>query len=256
MAQKRFRLIPVLLISNSGLVKGRAFADHRYLGDPLNAIRIFNEKEVDEVIVLDIDARKNGRSPQLGVFRSVADECYMPFSAGGGINTFDAAKELFDAGAEKICVNTGAIENPEFVSGLANRFGSQSIIGAIDVRTYDGGWKVCSHNASVPTHLDPVCWAKQLAQNGAGEILITDVENEGSMSGMNISLISAISSAVSVPVIAAGGAGTVEHVKDAVEFGNASAVAAGSMFVFWGPRRAVLINYPDRSDIALDCPER
>lgn len=246
----RVRVIPLLLLRGKGLVKGVAFRDHRYVGDPQNAIRIFNEKEVDELFLVDIDATRQGRCIDPAVVRSVATSCFMPLGVGGGVASEEQAQVLFASGAEKVMINSAAVRDPTLIRRLADRFGSQSIVVGIDVKSdIFGRHRVRTQSGTVRTRLDPVAWAKQAESMGAGEILLTSIDRDGAMTGYDVELVRAVADAVAVPIIAAGGAGLGEHFAEGVFDGHASAVAAGSMFVFHGRRRAVLISFPERSTL-------
>ncbi|HEY8608898.1 MAG TPA: AglZ/HisF2 family acetamidino modification protein [Noviherbaspirillum sp.] len=242
------RVIPCLLVSESRLVKTVQFKKPRYVGDPVNAVKIFNDKEVDEIVVLDIDATRSGREPDLDLIGELASECFMPLAYGGGINKLETARRILKLGVEKIILNTAAWKQPALVRDAANEFGSQAVAVSIDVkRKLFGRYEVCVDKASKATGEDPVTYARRMQALGAGEILLNSVQQDGTLAGYDLELISRVASAVNVPVIASGGAGTVEHFREAVQRGGASAVAAGSMFVFHGPHRAVLITYPDRA---------
>ena len=246
----RPRVIPCLLLKNTGLVKTVKFKEPRYIGDPINAVRIFNAKETDELIFLDINATKEKRKISLELLAKIADEAYMPFSAGGGINSLDDIKNLINIGVEKVVINSFAIENPTFIKSAADTFGSSTIIISIDVKKkMFGGYEVYSHGGSKSTGSDPVKFAVICAEQGAGEIIITSIDRDGMMEGYDIDLIKNVSSAVDIPVIASGGAGKLADLTLAYYKGNASAVSAGSMFVYHGPRRAVLINYPSNEEL-------
>jgi cyclase len=244
----RPRVIPVLLLRGEGLVKGIQFKNHTYVGDPMNAVHIFNEKEVDELIFLDIIATQENRIPHLEYISQIADECYMPFTVGGGIKDVKQIREILSAGAEKVSINTTAMENPTLITEAANLFGSQSIVVSIDYKKpWLGSKQVFTHSGSRGTKLNPVEWAVNVAEFGAGEILLNSIDRDGTMQGFDLETISQVSNAVNIPVIACGGAWKVEHFDEAVSSG-ASAVAAGSMFVFHGRRRAVLISYPSQNE--------
>ncbi len=237
-----FRIIPSLLIENGSLVKGRQFRNHRYIGDPLNAVRIFNEKEVDEIMLLDRSARSQGINKSL--IAKICTQAFMPLSYGGGISSLEDATVLLQSGIEKIVLNTTAVLQPELVEKIANKFGSSAVIVALDIKS--DIWahkKVYARNATHNTGLDVLSYASEMEAAGAGELLLTSVSHEGAMKGFNIDLIQKVASAVTIPVIAQGGAGLMEHFLEAIKAG-ASAVAAGSMCVFWGKHRAVLLNYP------------
>jgi cyclase len=232
-----------------GFVKGIRFKNHKYVGDPINAVKIFNDKEVDELIFLDITASSENRVPRLDLIQNLADECYMPFGVGGGISTVEQIKTILENGAEKVVINTAAIEKPALIQKASSIFGSQSIVVGIDVKkSWLTGERVYSHSGLRKTSLKPAVWAQKAEKLGAGEILLTSIENDGTMAGYNLDLIQRISKSVSIPVIASGGAGHIGHMKEAISQG-ASAACGGSMFVFTGKHHAVLINYPTKSDI-------
>ncbi|MEN6327033.1 MAG: AglZ/HisF2 family acetamidino modification protein [Syntrophomonas sp.] len=249
------RVIPCLLLKDRGLVKTVNFKHPKYVGDPINAVKIFNEKEVDELIFLDINASIKRDKPDFKMIADIASECFMPLCYGGGVRTIEDIKTIFHIGVEKVAVNTYAIENPGFVKEAADIFGSQSIIVSIDIRkSFLGKYEVFTHNGSKNTKLDPVKWAIIMQELGAGELMINSIELDGSMKGYDIELMQRVSSAVSIPVIACGGAGSINDFTQVVLNGGASAVAAGSLFVFKGKHRAVLINYPNRKDLEAILP--
>jgi cyclase len=234
-----------LLLSNDGLVKTRAFKNPVYVGDPINAIRIFNDKEVDELVLLDIRASLEGRRPNFELIAEVASECFMPLAYGGGISSIDDIAKLLRLGVEKVILNTALHTRPELVREAVMTFGSQAVTASVDVRRkLLGRREVMVLSGTKATGLDPVQYAQYAQSLGIGEILLTSIDNEGSMTGYDLKLIQDVSKAVDVPVIASGGAGCLDHFSEAVTVGRASAVAAGSMFVFYGPHRAVLISYP------------
>ena len=244
------RVIPCLLLRNRGLVKTIKFRKPAYIGDPVNTVRIFNEKEVDELIVLDITATVEDKKPPFKIIEEIAGECFMPFTYGGGITCVEDARTILGLGVEKTVINSQAVEHPIFISQLAERFGSQSVVVSIDVKKkMFGKYEVFSHGGRQATGLDPVEWAVLAEKMGAGEILLTSINRDGTMDGYDIELIKNVSRMVSVPVIACGGAGTVEDFEQAVRDGGASAVAAGSMVVYQGKNRAVLINFPYRREL-------
>jgi len=239
------RVIPCLLLQDGGLVKTRKFGHPRYVGDPINAIRIFNEKYVDELIFLDITASRTGAEPDYDLVACIAGECFMPLCYGGGIRTLEQARRIVGLGVEKIAVNSMAIDRPQLLTELSQELGASSVVAAIDVkRDLFGRERVYHPGKRRLTRLDPVLHAKAVVAAGAGEILVNDVDRDGQYCGFDTALIARISSAVDVPVIACGGAGRLDDMRAAVRAG-ASAAAAGSIFVFYGPHRAVLINYPD-----------
>lgn len=246
-----FRVIPVLLWSRGGLVKTVRFANPTYVGDPINAIRILNEKEVDELVLLDIDASREKRGPNHALVAKVASECFMPLCYGGGIRSYDDAAALFAVGVEKILVNTLAFTNPRAVEEIAKRFGAQSIVVGIDVKKRLFGQQVYVTAGTDRTGAAPVEYARRVVACGAGELLVNSIDRDGTMSGYDLELLQSVSQAVNVPVVACGGAGSLQHFAEAVRAGGASAVAAGSMFVFYGKHRAVLINYPEAKDVRV-----
>ena len=246
---RRIRVIPVLLLKDQKLVKSVKFRNHTYIGDPMNAVRIFNEKEIDEIIILDIDASREGRGPDITRIREIAEEAFIPLAYGGGIDSIDQVGKIFHNGVEKVIFNTRAIHNPELITETARMVGSQSVVVSIDIKKdWLGRTSVWEANGSKKTALDPVTFAKKMVDAGAGEIFLNDIDRDGTFSGYNTAFIGAVSRAVSVPVIACGGAGSLEDFVQAVEAG-ASAVAAGSMFVFQRPHKAVLISYPAAGDL-------
>jgi len=246
---KRVRVIPVLLLRDGGVVKSVRFKQHTYVGDPINAVKIFNGKEVDEICVLDIDATPKRRGPDLEAISSIASEAFMPLSYGGGLTTVDQMKAVMQRGAEKVVLNTSAIERPSLVTEAARVFGSQSVVASIDVkRGFLGGSKVVGRGGTKAAGVDPVTHAKRMEQAGAGEIFLTSVDRDGTFEGYDLELIGAVARAVTIPVVACGGAARAADFVAAVKAG-ASAVAAGSMFVFVGKHRAVLISYPRQEDL-------
>ncbi len=243
------RVIPCLLLRGTGLVKTTRFADPKYVGDMINAVRIFNDKEVDEIIILDIEAHAGRGRIQWDLVTKTASEAFMPMCYGGGVTSVDEIKRLFKAGVEKVPINTAAHDDPRLVEPAVKTFGSQAIVGAIDdKKSFLGKYVVVSHGGDRKRSVEVAAWAKALERAGAGEILINSVDRDGTQAGYDLELVRQVTSAVRVPVIASGGAGRLEHFSQAIESG-ASAVAAGSMFVFHGPHRAVLITYPDRKDL-------
>ncbi len=242
----RPRVIPCLLLDGRRLVKTTRFDAPSYVGDPINALKIFNEKEVDEVIVLDIFASKKGRKPDFAYIEKLASECFMPMCYGGGISSMDDAEKLISCGVEKLAINQGALKNLDLLSSVATRYGSQSVLGAIDVKkTWLSGSRVWNYVTRKQELFSPDEWALKMTQAGAGEILLNHVNRDGTLQGFDIVLIRSVSQAVSVPVIACGGASSLEDCKSAIVNGDAAAAAAGALFVYKGPHRAVLINYPD-----------
>lgn len=246
----RPRLIPCLLIHDGGLYKTVEFDRPKYVGDPLNAVRIFNEKEVDELIVVDIDSSRMKREPDYQLIAKLASECRMPLCYGGGVKTVDAFDRIIGLGVEKIAISSAAIENPELVTEAAKRVGSQSVVVVIDVKKTGlfRRYEVVTNNASKKTGFDPVSWAIKLQGLGAGEILLNSVDYDGSMQGYDYDLIDNIHDAVSTPLTVLGGAGSLEHVRSLFKRYGIIGAAAGSLFVFKGKYRAVLISYPNRDE--------
>ncbi len=244
------RIIPCLLLKNKGLVKTIKFRNPKYVGDPINAIKIFNEKEVDELIFLDTTATLENRPPPFKLVSQIATECFMPVCYGGGVRKLEDIGELFRLGVEKVAINTFAVADPTFIKRAAAEFGSQSIVASIDVKkNLFGKYRVFTNAGKKDTKRDPVSLAREVEQAGAGEIFINSIDRDGTMQGYDIDLIKQVSSAVSLPVIACGGAGKLGDFADAINKGGASAVSAGSFFVFQGPHRAVLITYPSAKEL-------
>ena len=240
------RYIPCLLVDGGKLVKTVRFRAPKYIGDPMNAVRIFNEKGADELIFLDIGARRDGRPPDLELIRQIASQCFMPFAYGGGITTLEQIRAVLGGGAEKVVLNSAAFATPELVTEAAAEFGSQSVVAALDVkRSWFGRQRVVQGSRQRATGQIPADYACALVARGAGEIFINDVDRDGTRQGYDVALIQAVSAAVAVPVIACGGAGQVQDLNQAIAAG-AAAAAAGSLFVLYGKHRAVLITYPER----------
>jgi cyclase len=229
-------------------VKTVQFGKFSYIGDPCNTVRIFNELEVDELIFLDITATRDGRRPNLRVLRDIADECFMPVAYGGGITTFADAKSVFEIGIEKVAVNAAGYGNPALLAEIADCYGSQAVIASIDVkRTWRGEARLYHHQTRSTGRQPPVDWAREVEKHGAGEILLTSVDREGTWSGFDIELVKSITAAVNIPVIAHGGCGTLQHIRSVIVDGMASAVALGSLVVFQKHGMGVLVNFPDCS---------
>lgn len=246
---KRVRVIPVLLIQKGGLVKSACFKDHKYVGDPINAVRIFNEKEVDELVLLDISATSEKRAPNLPQIIEIASEAFMPVAYGGGISSIDQVEQLIKGGVEKVVLNSAAFTNPELISRAAAYVGSQSVVVSVDVKkNIWGKRKVFVQNGNKNTNMDPVEYAKRAEQLGAGELILMSIDKDGTFTGYDLDLIKTVSNAVSIPVVAIGGAASLDDFVQAIHSG-ASAVAAGSQFVFQRPHRAVLISYPSQAEL-------
>lgn len=245
----RNRVIPSLLLDGRGLVKTVRFGDSKYVGDPINAVKIFNDKEVDELILIDINASEQGVEPQFDLISSIASECFMPICYGGGVRSLADIDRLFEIGIEKVALNKTARLKPELVREAAAKYGEQSIIGVMDIKKgFLGKHSVYGDRGKLKLSLSPVDYAKYLESCGVGEILVNSINQDGTCSGYDLDVISQIASAVKVPVVALGGAGKLDDLKDVVKAG-ASAAAAGSLFVFHGKHKAVLISYPDRKTL-------
>jgi cyclase len=243
------RVIPCLLLRNGGLVKTIKFRNPTYVGDPINAVRIFNDKEVDELVFLDIAASSAGTGPNFDLLADIASEAFMPFAYGGGITTLGEVRQLFALGVEKVILNTAAAANAALVEGAAALAGRSSVVGSIDVRrSMLGKYTVAIRAGQLDLKKDPVSYAQDLERLGAGELLLNAIDRDGTQNGYDLDLIRRVAAAVSIPVVAAGGAGHLQHLRDAVSAG-ASAVAAGSLFVFHGKHRAVLITYPEYREL-------
>ncbi len=246
----RPRVIPCLILKNGGLVKTVKFKDPVYVGDPINAIKVFNEKEADELIFIDIAATIAGRKPPFDMIEKIASECFMPVCYGGGIRTIEDIKAIFSLGIEKIAVSAYAVENPLFIKEAADAFGSQSIVVCIDVKkNLLKGYEVVTHNGKRKTGIAALEHAVKMEKMGAGELLINSVDMDGTMSGYDIELVRMITGNVGIPVIACGGAGNINDISKVINEAGASSAAAGSMFVFYGRHRAVLISYPEPSEL-------
>jgi imidazole glycerol-phosphate synthase subunit HisF len=247
---RRIRVIPVLLIQNGGLVKSIQFNKHKYVGDPINAVKIFNEKEVDEITILDISASKEKRKPNIQQIAEITSEAFMPLAYGGGITTIEEVKEILFNGAEKVIINSSALDKIDLITQVANQFGSQSIVVSIDVKKdWLGKYKVYRNNGTKNTGKSPVAFAQEVERAGAGEIFLMSIDRDGTFKGFDVELVRQVTGAVDIPVIACGGATEVTDFTKVVKEGNASAVAAGSMFVFQRPHRAVLISYPTQEEL-------
>lgn len=250
MTLHRIRVIPILLLRGKGLVKTVRFKEPTYVGDPINAIRIFNEKEVDELVFLDIEATPKGREPDLGMLRDIASECFMPLCYGGGLKSLSAIEQVLKVGVEKVALNTALAESPDLVRDAARRFGSSTVVGSIDYRrSLLGKAGVCTVSGTKATGMPLRDAARRAEDLGVGELLLTAIDREGTMSGYDLDGIRSVAESVSIPVIANGGARGLDDFRAAVHEGKASAVAAGSLFVFVGRHRAVLITYPSQSDL-------
>ncbi|GAA4457330.1 AglZ/HisF2 family acetamidino modification protein [Nibrella saemangeumensis] len=246
----RPRVIPCLLLKHTGLVKSVQFTNHRYIGDPINAVRLFNDLRADELIFLDIRASAENRTIDPELVQKIGDETNMPFTVGGGVRSLRSIELLIKAGAERVCINTYTLANPAFIREAADEFGSSTIVACIDVRR--NWWKkeqVYDHVHGRSTSFSPLDFARQLADYGVGELIVQSVEQDGMMTGYAVDLVKKIAGAVDVPVVALGGCGSFADIRQIVTEGQASAASAGSLFVYHGPRRAVLINFPTQPEL-------
>jgi cyclase len=243
------RIIPALQLIDESLVKAIQFNKFGYIGDPCNTVRIFNELEVDELCFLDIRASVDKRVPNLKILKDIANECFMPLSYGGGISTFDQAKEILLIGFEKIIINTQAYHNPQLVTDISTHFGAQATVVSIDVRKSAGGHHIYIADGRQRIPDDLVSYAKKMESIGAGELLITSMDREGTWEGFDVEMIRKITNAVNIPVIAHGGGGNIDHIGDVVKRGGASAVALGSMLVYQKKGMGVLVNFPDKKKL-------
>ncbi len=244
------RIIPVLLLKGKGLVKTVKFKNPKYIGDPINAVKIFNDLKADELIFLDITASKEGRTISVDLVKDIGDEAFMPFGVGGGISDITQIESLLKAGAEKVVINTNAFIQAGFIEEASKIFGSQSIVVALDIKkNFFGKYECWIKDGNEKTKEHPVDVAKKAEAEGAGELIINSIDLDGVMTGYDLQLIKSIAEIVSVPVVACGGAGNLGHFKEAYFDAKAHALAAGSMFVYHGPRKAVLINYPSKNEI-------
>ncbi len=246
----RPRIIPVLLLQNNALYKSVNFKNHKYIGDAMNAVRIYNNLKADELIFLDITASKENRCINESLVKNIGDESNMPFAVGGGIHTLDQIRKIINAGAEKIIINKAALQNPNFIAEAANEFGSSTVSVCIDVKTNFFGKKVIRNNdGSNNKQYSPVAFAQKMQQCGAGEIIVQSADNDGKMTGYDITLLQELSSSVTIPVVVLGGAGSLANLKEAHQKATVNGLAAGSMFVYHGKKRGVLINYPEKYEI-------
>lgn len=245
----RPRIIPCLLVHEKGLVKSVNFKNHKYVGDPINAVRIFNEKEVDELMVIDIDATVENREPDYKMIENLAAECRMPLCYGGGVKTVEQAQRIFSLGVEKIAVSSAIIEDPAFITRMAEKVGTQSVVAVLDVKKkLLGGYDVYTHNGKKKTGKNPVEFAKELEKLGIGEIVINSIDNDGVMKGYDLSIIEKVREALTIPMTVLGGAGSLQDIGQLIKKFGIIGASAGSLFVFKGVYKAVLINYPSRSE--------
>lgn len=246
----RPRIIPCLLVHNRGLVKTVRFADPKYVGDPINTVRIFNEKEVDELIVADIDATAVGREPDYSLIANLAAECRMPLCYSGGIKTPEQVERIISVGVEKVAISSAAIQSPDLIAESARRVGNQSIVVVLDVKKVGllRRYELFTHNGTRSTGVNPVEFARKAEALGAGEILLNSIDHDGAMKGYDLALIAQVRDAISVPLSVLGGAGSLADIEDLIRRYGIIGAAAGSLFIFKGKFRAVLIQYPMRAD--------
>jgi cyclase len=246
----RARAIPCLLLKDNGLVKTVRFKDPTYIGDPINAVKIYNEKEVDELIFLDINATVEGREPNFDLVQRIASECFMPFAYGGGVKNLESIRKLLRLGVEKVILNSVTAENPELLRRATETFGSSTIIAAIDIKkTLWGKYKRFIRSGKTSVSGDIVECAQKLESLGAGELFVNSIDHDGVMQGYDVEIVQKIAHSVNIPVIACGGAGSLEHMRELIEKTSVSAAAAGSIFVYHGKLKGVLINYPSRTEL-------
>lgn len=244
------RIIPCLLVKDKGLVKTVKFDNPKYVGDPINAVKIFNEKSVDELMVLDIDATSENREPDYKMIANLAMECRMPLCYGGGIKTADQALRIISLGVEKIALSSAAIENPNLITEVANSVGNQSVIVVLDVKKkrFSSKYELYTHNAKKKTGLNPIDFAQKAEKLGCGEIVINSIDQDGTMKGYDNTIIDKIREVVSIPITVLGGAGSLDDIGQLIKTHGIIGAAAGSLFVFKGKYRAVLINYPNEKE--------
>ena len=248
----RPRVIPVLLLKNKGLVKSKRFGKHTYIGDPVNAVKIYNDLKADELILLDIMASRQNRLISLALVRDIGHEANMPFAVGGGIRSLDDIRSIIGAGSEKVVINTYAAQTPDFIRQASDTFGSSAIVVCIDVKKkWPGSLQTWILNGKRPTGINPVEFARIMEYNGAGEIIVQSIEKDGMMNGYDIALIKSITQSVNIPVVALGGAGNLNDLRHAYFDANANGLAAGSLFVYKDVNKGVLINYPEKSELSF-----
>lgn len=248
----RPRIIPVLLMDDRDLIKTVNFKDRTYLGDPVNAVKIFNRKGIDELAILDIGATRNHREPDFEILKDIASEAFMPLACGGGITSVEQVHELLAIGYEKVIINTGLVRNPSLIQKSAELFGSQSIVASIDAKLVNGQYKCCISDGTELVDKSPVEMAMEAERLGAGEIIINSIDRDGMMQGYDTELVRRVADSVKVPVIALGGAGGIKDLKTVLDEGHAHAAAGGSMFVYYGRLKAVLITAPSEEELIRD----
>ncbi len=241
----RPRIIPCLLVKDKGLVKTVNFSNPKYVGDPINAVRIFNEKQVDELVILDIDATTRGREPDYKMIEHWASECRMPLCYGGGVISVEQAQRIFSLGVEKVAISSAALKNPNLVRSIAEQVGSQSVVVILDIKKkFFGGYEIYTHNGKQSTGKDPFTFAQHLEELGVGEIVVNSIDNDGVMKGYDYNLIEKLRKSTTVPLTALGGAGDLQDIENLIKKFGIIGACAGSLFVFKGRYKAVLINYP------------
>ena len=244
------RVIPCLLYKGKGLVKTVKFSKTTYVGDPINAIKIFNEKQVDELVFLDIDATKEKRKPNFKLIEEIAGECFMPLCYGGGLSSVDDIRKVLSLGVEKVIINTQAVKNPDFIKEAVQKFGSSTIVISVDYKNnFFGNISIYTANGSKNAKVDPIMFAEKMQELGAGEVMFNCISRDGMMDGYDVEFLERAVKSLKIPVIACGGAGKVEDLTEVVKKTKVAAVAAGSLFVFYGPHKAVLINYPNQKKL-------
>lgn len=248
----RPRIIPTLLIDDRDLIKTIQFGKRTYLGDPVNAVKIFNRKRIDELSILDIGATRNHREPDYELIRDIASEAFMPLSYGGGISNYSQIHEILALGYEKVVLNTALVKKPNLISEAADQFGSQSIVASIDAKKTKGKYSCYICDGQEKTELDPVELAQKAEQLGAGEIIINSISQDGMMSGYDLELVKNVVNSVRIPVIAIGGAGNIQDLKTVLHDCHAHAAAGGSMFVYYGKLKAVLITFPSETELTAE----
>lgn len=246
----RPRIIPCLLVQNRGLVKTVQFGSPKYVGDPINAVRIFNEKEVDELFVVDIDASAHNREPDYSLIRNLAAECRMPLCYGGGVKSVEQIQNIVSLGVEKVAISSAAIHDSKLVSDAAEKIGTQSIVVVMDVKKSGSGgrYELYTHNGRKATGLGPAEFARKIERLGAGEVVINAIDRDGVMKGYDLDLVTQVREAISLPLTVLGGAGSLKDIAGLIRSFGIIGAAAGSLFVFKGVYRAVLINYPSRAE--------
>ena len=241
---KLIRIIPLLLVSNNILVKGENFKNHNYIGDVYNAVKIFSEKKAHEIILVDISARNRNEIFDINLIKKIKNEIFVPLTIGGGINSLDDASKIIDQGVEKISLNTVLYKNPEIIEKIANKFGSQSVVVSVDVKKIDNKYMICFENGKLLSDLPLLEYLRKLENLGAGEILLTSIDNEGKKIGYDLDLYRLLKNRINLPIIANGGASNLQSFEELFNKTEIASACAGTTFVYFGPRKAVLINYP------------